>query len=98
MSEEILRALTQLFAIITKQDDGVSESERTFVHNFFRSELDLESTEDYLALYDKFSGYTKHQDKLINRHGLHLSKIQSKHWVCVRRSTRLWNKSKRCSS
>jgi len=35
MSEEILKALTQLFAIITKQDGGVTENERQFVINFF---------------------------------------------------------------
>lgn len=36
MSEEILKALTQLFAIITKQDGGVSVNERDFVINFSR--------------------------------------------------------------
>ena len=35
MSEEILKALTQLFAIITKQDGGVTEKEREFVIGFF---------------------------------------------------------------
>ena len=32
MSEEILKALTQLFAVITKQDGGVTENERQFVN------------------------------------------------------------------
>ena len=57
MSEEILKALTQLFAIITKQDGGVTEKEREFVIGFFRQELDQESVQEYLALYDQFSGY-----------------------------------------
>src|ERR1041384_3817850 len=57
MSEEILKALTQLFAIITKQDGGVTENERDFVINFFRSELDQESIKGYLDLYDDQSGY-----------------------------------------
>ena len=57
MSEEILKALTQLFAIITKQDGGVTENERQFVINFFRSELDQESIKGYLDLYDEQSGY-----------------------------------------
>lgn len=57
MSEEILKALTQLFAIITKQDGGVTENEREFVINFFRSELDQESIKGYLDLYDDQSGY-----------------------------------------
>src|SRR5690606_26236740 len=59
MSEEILKALTQLFAIITKQDSGVTEGERQFVHNFFQTELDQDSVKEYLELYDQFSGYGK---------------------------------------
>jgi ABC-type multidrug transport system ATPase subunit len=57
MSEEILKALTTLFAIVTKQDGGVTENERDFVINFFRSELDQESIKGYLELYDDQSGY-----------------------------------------
>lgn len=59
MSEEILKALTQLFAIITKQDGGVTEKERQFVISFFQQELDQDSVKEYLELYDKFSGYSK---------------------------------------
>ncbi|MEK6782469.1 MAG: ATP-binding cassette domain-containing protein [Bacteroidota bacterium] len=59
MSEEILKALTQLFAIITKQDGGVTENERQFVINFFQSELDRDSIKEYLELYDNYSGYSK---------------------------------------
>lgn len=61
MSEEILKALTQLFAIITKQDGGVTEKERNFVISFFQQELDQDSIKEYLELYDKFVGYN--QDK-----------------------------------
>lgn len=63
MSEEILKALTQLFAIITKQDSGVSEGERQFVLNFFITELDQDSVKEYLALYDQFSGYGKEEEE-----------------------------------
>ena len=59
MSEEILKALTQLFAIITKQDGGVTENERQFVINFFQQELDQDTVKEYVALYDDFSGYSK---------------------------------------
>jgi ABC-type multidrug transport system ATPase subunit len=62
MSEEILKALTQLFAIITKQDGGVTERERQFVINFFQTELDQDSVKEYLELYDQFSGYGKEDD------------------------------------
>lgn len=59
MSEEILKALTQLFAIITKQDGGVSENERNFVINFFQQELEKNSVQEYIKLYDEFSGSNK---------------------------------------
>lgn len=62
MSEEILKALTQLFAIITKQDGGVTERERQFVINFFQTELDQDSIKEYVDLYDEFSGYGKEED------------------------------------
>jgi len=62
MSEEILKALTQLFAIITKQDGGVTQRERQFVINFFQTELDQDSIKEYLDLYDQFSDYGKEED------------------------------------
>lgn len=61
MSEEILKALTQLFAIITKQDGGVTEKERNFVIRFFQQELDQDSVKEYLELYDSFAGYNKEE-------------------------------------
>ncbi len=57
MSEEILKALTQLFAIITKQDGGVTDRERLYVIHFFQTELDQNSVQEYVALYDSYSGY-----------------------------------------
>lgn len=57
MSEEILKALTTLFAIITKQDSGVTEKERQYVINFFQTELDRATIQEYLSLYDTLSGY-----------------------------------------
>ena len=59
MSEEILKALTQLFAIITKQDGGVTETERNFVISIFKEDLDQDSIKEYLALYDELVGYGK---------------------------------------
>ncbi|MCW5912524.1 MAG: ATP-binding cassette domain-containing protein [Cyclobacteriaceae bacterium] len=71
MSEEILKALTQLFAIITKQDGGVSENERQFVIDFFRQELEKSAIDGYLKLYDTMSGYseqkTPHVDDRSNK-------------------------------
>lgn len=62
MSEEILKALTQLFAIITKQDGGVTEKERQYVIHFFQTELDQDSVKEYLDLYDGLSGYGKGEE------------------------------------
>lgn len=56
MSEEILKALTHLFAIITKQDNGVTEKERYFIIRFFQQELDQASVKEYIELYDQFVG------------------------------------------
>ncbi|HEY0743801.1 MAG TPA: ATP-binding cassette domain-containing protein, partial [Chryseosolibacter sp.] len=63
MSEEILKALTQLFAIITKQDGGVTAKERQYVITFFQTELDKDSVNEYLALYDQFSDYGKEEEE-----------------------------------
>ena len=59
MSEEILKALTQLFAIITKQDGGVTVNERQYVIRFFQQELDQASLQEYLDRYDKYSEYNE---------------------------------------
>lgn len=59
MSEEILKAITQLFAIITKQDGGVTVNERQYVIRFFQQELDQASIQEYLDRYDKYSGYNE---------------------------------------
>ncbi|WPP48895.1 ATP-binding cassette domain-containing protein [Catalinimonas niigatensis] len=63
MSEEILKALTQLFAIITKQDGGVTDTERNFVINFFKQELDHDSVKEYVELYDQFAEYGKTEEE-----------------------------------
>ncbi len=57
MSEEILKALTQLFAIISKQDSGTSSIERDFVISFYEQELAKEMVAEYVSLYDKYSEF-----------------------------------------
>ena len=54
MSEEILRALMQLFAIIAKQDEGSGDFERNFVRSFLSFQLNKTKTEEYLLLYDNY--------------------------------------------
>ena len=59
MSEEILKALTQLFAIISKQDDGVTDQQREFVIRIFRQELAQDSVTEYIEYFDEASGYNQ---------------------------------------
>ncbi|MGC9373830.1 MAG: ATP-binding cassette domain-containing protein [Bacteroidales bacterium] len=58
MSEEILKALMQLFAIIAKQDEGVESNEREFVKNFLTQQINDEVVPEYLALFDEKAGLT----------------------------------------
>lgn len=51
MSEEILKALMQLFALITKQDGGISEQEVAYVNRFLIQQIGVDSAPEYLQLY-----------------------------------------------
>ncbi len=62
MSEEILKALMQLFAIIAKQDDGVEATEIAYVKTFLTQQLNAETVEEYLDLFYKHAGIDKNQD------------------------------------
>ena len=57
MSEEILKALIRLFAVISKQDGGVTDGEREYVLAFFRQQLGHDDIEQYITLYDTYTGY-----------------------------------------
>ncbi|HKK62668.1 MAG TPA: ATP-binding cassette domain-containing protein [Bacteroidales bacterium] len=63
MSEEILRALMQLFAIISKQDEGTTDHQRTFVESFLASQLNKEKVNEYLSLYDEKAAKDESKDK-----------------------------------
>ena len=51
MSEEILKALMQLFALITKQDGGISQQEIDYVNRFLVQQIGVDSSREYLQLY-----------------------------------------------
>ena len=51
MSEEILKALMQLFGLLTKQDGGVESNETEYVRNFLKQQLNTEAVEEYFALF-----------------------------------------------
>jgi ABC-type multidrug transport system ATPase subunit len=56
MSEEILKALMELFALIVKQDGGMIISEREYISGFLNKQLTSESVKEYLALFDEHAG------------------------------------------
>ena len=55
MSEEILKALMELFALIVKQDSGIMTNEREYVSLFLKKQLTREAVSKYLALFDSLS-------------------------------------------
>ena len=55
MSEEILKALMQLFAIIVKQDQGVDISDVEFVKNFLTQQLSNEQSQTYYSLFEEYA-------------------------------------------
>jgi ABC transport system ATP-binding/permease protein len=60
MSEQILKALMQLFAIIARPESN-STDRRTVVESFLRRQLNEELVQEYLKIFDGF--YSTQQDK-----------------------------------
>jgi ABC-type multidrug transport system ATPase subunit len=60
MSEQILKALMQLFAIIARPESN-STDRRTVVESFLRRQLNEELVQEYLTIFDEF--YSHQQDK-----------------------------------
>lgn len=56
MSEEILKALMELFALIVKQDAGILMNEREFVSGFLTKQLSKETVNEYMAFFDQHAG------------------------------------------
>lgn len=53
MSERILRALMQMFAIIAKVD-GINNTGRLIVQSFLKQQLNLEQVDTYLGIFDEY--------------------------------------------
>ncbi|MCK4699052.1 MAG: ATP-binding cassette domain-containing protein, partial [Bacteroidales bacterium] len=66
MSEEILKALMQLFALIVKQDGGVEANEKEYIKNFLTQRLNDETVDEYMELFAEFAGL-KEEDILISK-------------------------------
>ncbi len=56
MSEEILNALIQLFAIIAKQDEGVHIKELEYVESFLSQQLSHDAVQDFLRKFKEKAG------------------------------------------
>jgi hypothetical protein len=54
MSEEVLRALMQLLAIIGNQDSGSGEIHRLYIESFLKSQISKERIGDFLDYYQSF--------------------------------------------
>ncbi len=67
MSEEILKALMQLFALISKQDGGVEDNEQTYVRNFLSQQIANQKVEEYYSLFEEFAGL--HDDQADEKPG-----------------------------
>ncbi len=65
MSEVILKALTQLFAIITKQDSGATAAELKFIEQFFKSRLNPIEVTPYINLFYSFYSEKKTTQEVI---------------------------------
>jgi ABC transport system ATP-binding/permease protein len=59
MSEEILKALMELFALIVKQDGGILQDERDYVLNFLDKQLNTNTLIKYILLFDELTGSPK---------------------------------------
>ncbi len=58
MSEEILKALMQLFALIVKRSTEVQKIEIRFVRKFLKEQLNESDVSKYLAIFRDFAGLT----------------------------------------
>jgi ABC transport system ATP-binding/permease protein len=62
MSEEILNALMQLFALVVKQNGGTPADEREYVNNFLTARLSKKSAAQHLDAFDKHTGPLTHRE------------------------------------
>ena len=53
MSERILKALMQLFSIVSEAKD-ISDNSREIVETFLNQQLNQQLVKEYLSLYDEF--------------------------------------------
>ena len=78
MSERILKALMQMFAIIARVD-GINDNGRLIVQSFLKQQLNQELVDQYLAIFDDFleahHQVTKKKDGTAKRTSLNSVKV-----------------------
>ena len=78
MSERILKALMQMFAIIARVD-GINDNGRLIVQSFLKQQLNQELVDQYLAIFDEYleahHQTTKKKDGTEKRTSLHSVKV-----------------------
>jgi len=67
MSEEILKALMQLFAIIYKQDVGDEEAQNDYVKEFLLSQISRERYDTYYDQYTEYINANSSEDGAVKR-------------------------------
>ena len=77
MSEEILKALMQLFAIIAKQDEGVESTQVEYVKNFLQQQLNDEKVKEYFLLFRQYSGMEDSENGIENNEEKNIKKLTS---------------------
>lgn len=94
MSERILKALMQLFAIIAKVD-GISNNGRAIVQSFLKQQLNQELVEQYLKIFDEFleahQQVSKKKDGSAKRTSLNSVKVLK---ICTQINAELAQKQK----
>lgn len=82
MSESILKALMQLFAIVAHVNkDGVSDKSRKIVENYLKQLLNQELVNEYLALFEHY--IDKHHQNITKKDGRTVHKRTSSNSVKV---------------
>jgi ABC-type multidrug transport system ATPase subunit len=64
MSEEILKALMELFALVVKQDGGIIQNERDYVINFLEKQLGSNLLIKYVLFFDELTDSSKKVDEI----------------------------------
>ena len=75
MSEEILKALMQLFALIAKQDGGVEDNEQRFVHDFLVQQIANAKVEEYYKLFEENAGLKEPTTNLLQNDEIKLTSV-----------------------